>query len=357
MMITKQQYRNFLSWWLAGLLAPLPEQWLAKLRHAPDRVTVLRQNDSLLFRRYEGATLQLREERDVRLDDEPGKRNIARWLVQQADKPDLILLLPQEELLEKRVAYPSSSERKLRDILGFDMDKQTPFQNEQVYFDYVISGKDPTHERVYIDLYVVLRTVLQKQLDNLRFLDMRPIAAAPAQGKLPNIVNLIPTARQIEDGAANRQLRRLAWSALILCGIWLYAPLLRQVWMVERVAAQVAKSRTQALQTQILIDQKTTILERLAFLSNQHAEHPAFTRVLQELTRILPDDTWVRQLSIENGELQLHGESAVAASIIQIMEESPYLEQTRFRSPVTKNNRNNKDQYHISATVSGGAAR
>lgn len=351
----KQHGRDVLNWWLKGWLLLLPGRWLDKLRHVPDRVTVERQKQSLVFRRYEGAAEDLREQRTVSLDDEQEKAAVNRWLNHPEHEPDLVLLVPHDALLEKRLTYPLSSEQDLRAILGFEMDKQTPFSNDKVYFDYVITDRDAASDTLHVTLYVVLRDVLQAHRDALRFLDLRPVVATtPGAGGTPDAVNFIPAADKKANGPAGRRLTSLALVTLVLCCLSLYLPLLRHETTLERLEQQVAHSRLQAMETQALIDKKTAILQRRDFLSNQYDRHTPVVLLLQDLTRRLPDNTWISRLTINDDGIQIHGESAAAAALIELMEESDYFEQARFRSPVTKNNATGNDQFHISATVSNG---
>ena len=356
-MRVKQHSHDFLNWLLRGWLLLLPERWLDRLRHVPDMVTVEQQDNSLVFRHYEGSTRQLCEQRSVSLDDEQEKAAVNRWFNQQENAPDLVLLLPQDKQLEKRLSYPLSSEQHLRDVLGFDMDKQTPFTSDQVCFGYIITRKDAASDKLHLNLYVVLREVLQKYLDVLGFLDVRPVAATiRGEGDMPGAVNFIPPGDQKTDDPTGRRLKFLVLVTLGLLLLALYLPLLRHEPIIEQLEIQVEQSRLQAMQTQALIDQKAAILQRRDFLSDQHERHTPVILLFQDLTRRLPDNTWISRLIISDDEIQMHGESGAAAALIQVMEESDYFEQARFRSPITKNNATAKDQFHIAAKVTGGLA-
>ena len=100
-----------------------------------------------------------------------------------------------------------------------------------------------------------------------------------------------------------------------------------------------------------LENKKRTVLKRSEFLSNQAQRQIPPLHIIGDLTRRLPDNTWINRLSIRADEIQLHGESGAAAAVVQLLEESDYFEQTQFRSPVTKNNSNGKDQCHIAAKL------
>ena len=73
--------------------------------------------------------------------------------------------------------------------------------------------------------------------------------------------------------------------------------------------------------------------------------------MINELTQLLPDNTWLSRLIIRNGELQIHGESDAAISIIQLLEDSSMFNDAQFRSPLTQNSITRKDKFHVSAMI------
>ncbi len=80
------------------------------------------------------------------------------------------------------------------------------------------------------------------------------------------------------------------------------------------------------------------------------------TQLLDDMTRIIPDDTWVNRVDFSDGEIQLQGQSGAAAGLIGLIEASPTFHNARFRSPVTQIARTSQERFHLSAdTVQGPA--
>ena len=351
-MTVNPRFNDFLAWWFQGLLLLLPERWLARLRRKPDIVTVEQGGDALSFKLYDGGSGKLRKERAIAPTDKTGQAAVNRWLGRHENELDLVMLLPPDKQLKKRLAYPLSSEQELRAILSFEMDKQTPFPNEKVSFDYTVIRRDINNGRIHINLYVVLRKILEKHLDSLRFLDLKPPAATTGADELKANINFLPRSDRNLDRARALRLKQAVLLVSVLLLAALYLPLLRYGSIAEQLERQVEQSRTQALQAQTLVNRKQTILERVDFLSHQTRRHIPAVRLLQDLTLRLPDHTWIYQLVINAGEIQLQGESEAATSVIRLLEESDYFEQAQFRSPVTKNNATRKERFHVAARIS-----
>ena len=344
---------EFLTWWCKGLLMLLPERWLAWVRHTPDIVTVDQEAEVLTFKLYDGNTRKLRKERSIPRGDVAEQAAINSWLGRHENELKLILLLPQDKHLKKRLTYPMSSEKELRAVLGFEMDKQTPFTNDSVSFDYTVIRRDTINGKVHVNLYVVLRKTLKTHLDALQFLDLKPAAASTTgTDKSMEDINLIPESGRKRQDSPVRQLMLLGLLAFTLLMMSLYIPLLHYGSMAEQLDKQVEQGRIQAMQGQALVNRKQAILARVDFLSDQTRRHVPVMHLFGDLTRRLPDNTWIYQLIINKGEIQMQGESETAASVIRLIEESNYFEQVQFRSPVTKNNATRKEQFHLAARIS-----
>jgi hypothetical protein len=71
---------------------------------------------------------------------------------------------------------------------------------------------------------------------------------------------------------------------------------------------------------------------------------PASLQVVEDVTKLLPDDTWLTQLEMKttargkdaHREVVLRGESANAGRLVSLLEDSKVFEQAAPRSPTTK---------------------
>ena len=73
--------------------------------------------------------------------------------------------------------------------------------------------------------------------------------------------------------------------------------------------------------------------------------------LIDEISRILPDHTWIARLDLSDDELQIQGQSSASSSLIGIIESSPWFENARFGSPVVQIAGTETDRFHITATV------
>ncbi len=345
----KRRLRAALAWWSTGVLAALPARWATRLVTLPDTVTVSRQADKLVFSVYDGHGGELLEQRSMEPGDTAAQTGINRWLARRQRDLRLALLLPRDDILEKRLAYPLGAAPELRALLAFEVERLTPFSSEQVYFDYTIRRRDEDNGQLHVDLYLALRLNVQQKLDDLRFLALTPTVVAT--GVAERLINLLPESARGAASSAARPLALPGLLCLVLLIAALYTPLWRYDALAEQLEAQVRHNRTRALQAQAQTAEQQTALDRARFLSTRQRFPAPAMQLLLELTRTLPDHTSVQQLVLRADGLQLQGESAAAASIIGLIEASEYFEQVEFRAPLTKSGHDGKARFHVAARL------
>jgi Tfp pilus assembly protein PilN len=77
--------------------------------------------------------------------------------------------------------------------------------------------------------------------------------------------------------------------------------------------------------------------------------------VLRELTDLMPTDTWLTTLSLDQKGVELTGQAAAASALIPLLENSSRLERVEFASPVTRGRE--KEQFRIRAAWEPGGAQ
>jgi general secretion pathway protein L len=71
------------------------------------------------------------------------------------------------------------------------------------------------------------------------------------------------------------------------------------------------------------------------------------TRMLAEVTRLLPDRTWLTGFSYSDGEVRLQGYSSKAAALIAIFDASPQFTGAEFRAPLVQAQDKNIEQFDL----------
>ncbi|MCL2715551.1 MAG: PilN domain-containing protein [Alphaproteobacteria bacterium] len=89
----------------------------------------------------------------------------------------------------------------------------------------------------------------------------------------------------------------------------------------------------------------------LSLVSRRKLGTPSSVIVLETLSRLFPDSTYVTELHIEGGRIQLIGMTQDAPSLIRLLEQSSQFSQAIFFAPTTRAANETAERFHIEAHI------
>lgn len=335
------------SWWIGELTALLPEGTRMVLEERSWRVFVQLTGDELVLS-YGSADRAVEIGRYSRTGDErPDQQTI--------DSRPLVLLLPAGQFLKKTITLPAATEDNLRDVLALDMDQQTPFIADQVFFDYAVVNRSRADRTIDVEMLATPRERLQELLDAIGAFGLAPdVVTARRDSDGIYDVNLIPSGLR----RRRRPVTRRANVALIgACGLLLIAiaivPIYQKRHLISLLEPRVIEAREAAKVGLGLREEITRITDAYERLLSMKESAPMALQVINEMTRIIPDGTWISQLDMRGNEVQIQGQSPAAASLIGLIQQSAYFDNPQFRSPVTRAPQSGMERFHLSAEWTG----
>jgi general secretion pathway protein L len=273
---------------------------------------------------------------------------------------EVILCLPRDKVLVKTFSLPLATAENLREVLGFEMDRQTPFSVEQVYYDYFVAAADPKARRLDIIMLLTPRRFLDDLLEKLvaaGLLPDRATACRDADQRL-SAVNLLPESRRRRKPALTRI---FSITLAVVTGILLLStvslPLLNKHLAIRSLESRLDVASARAEVARRLRTEVDRMSAGARYLAEKKKSTQLALEVINEITRILPDDTWITRLDMDERGIQVQGQSLAAAALIPLIESSPMLDNARFRSPVTKIPRAQEERFHLSAEFSAGPSK
>ena len=337
--------------WRAALASWLPPRWQAIFGWARDRL--------LLVPDEAGFELRLDRSGDIvdlgqlplpaaDATDDP----LARLLGPQVVDLPRWLVLPAGSGLRRRMLVPAAAVDRLRDVLRFEIERQTPFEAGSVVFDALLLGRRPDGQ-ADVELIVVPRATFDAALAT-----MGPLAGTlagvdiAAAGGAPAGVNLLPADRRVRISDPSR-----AWNwALAAVALLALAAGLWQLLENRRAAAdaleQEVASRSQLarrvdLQRQQLID----AVQGAAFLDRARSGRPTNVEIMDELSRRLPDTTYLEKLAVEDNRLTLIGLSTEASALVPRLEGSPLWTSPALTGALQPDPRTHRDRFTLTADI------
>ena len=346
---------GFGHWWARELAAMLPARLRAALEHRKARpVLAFDASRATLWQPVSsGGRVSMVEVAQIPLyaDAEmvaAGGRAALAPLVRAANgaAPDVVLSLSPRNSLRKRLTLPAAIEGNLHQALAYDLDRHTPFKADELYFDAAIVDRDPSRNTIDVELAAARRAVVDPMLRHAENFGARVVAVTidPPAAATASRQNLLPDERRSDDSPWLRG-QVIIPAALLIAGV--IAALVIPLWQKRIEAIALNEQSDAARQRATASDALRTELERRIsdynFALERKYAFPGAVQVLDDVTRILPDDTWLTQLELRavrgkdgQRELTLRGESANAGRLVSLLEESKLFTQSAPRSPTTK---------------------
>jgi general secretion pathway protein L len=127
------------------------------------------------------------------------------------------------------------------------------------------------------------------------------------------------------------------------------------VWVfvgADLEASRLQVSRQMAERRVALLSGRPGVLEESATkLAQKKRESAATVIVLESLSQALPDDTYLTELRVTDGKLEITGVTREAASLIQIIEQTDQFKNATFFAPTTRAPLEVGEQFHIEAQI------
>ena len=254
--------------------------------------------------------------------------------------------------LLRRVTMPAATEENLGSVLGFEMDRLTPFRAEDVYYDHRVVARDPGAGTISVLLAVARREPVDAMLAHLRELGVSVQGVAIAED--PEF-DLLPSAQRGEREKPQEKLTRqvLAGAVLVLLLAALAIPALRKRAEVHALKPVHDKAFSEAQATDKLVKELERQVADYNFLLAKKHERGPVLAYIEEVARLLPDHTWLQQLDVKNTgkarEVQINGETISSSKLIEILEQSQLLQNAAPRGTVTRGTQPGTERFVIAA--------
>ncbi len=348
-------------------LAALWRWWTGEIaRMVPERFSMLRGGTRVPIVALEGDDIVLAapaagggEERTVLAPlDEARRKEAVRALLERAGETRgrARVALARDEALVRKLTMPAATEENLRQVLAFEMDRLTPFKADEVYFDYRVLSRDAVAGQILVQLAVARREVVDARIQALRALgaNVRGVAVRDDAGHA-EAFDLMPSEQRGEGETSRQRLaqRVLLGASLLLLAVALLYPVWRKRETFIALNPLVIKSKADAEASDAIA---RTLEKQVAdynfLLTRKHGNAPALA-FIEEISRLLPDNTWVTSLEIKPTgkvrEVQVIGETVSSSKLIEILEASSILQNATPRGTVTRGSQPGTERFMIVA--------
>jgi general secretion pathway protein L len=301
------------------------------------------------------ATLLLRRNRQetslgVFIPNTTNRRDLRAMLNGHAEDRVILLRLPPGARLEKQLVLPIVAERELRRVIGYEINRVTPFEVGDVFWTWTVTKHDRPRGRLHIRLSLVPKAALVPLLAALDQAGLSPTSLEATSSDSPP--DLIPLRQNTErvDGR-----RRVAIYLASVCGVLAVVavslPFLLQSLALGEVEGRIAAVQAQVEQVQALRQRVAAESASRDALADERLRVGNALEILAAVTALLPDNTFLNDLTLRQRRLTISGQSATAAKLIAGLASGPMFRNPAFAAPVTRNEVGRTDVFSIRAEV------
>jgi general secretion pathway protein L len=264
----------------------------------------------------------------------------------------LELILRSDPFLFRPLELPGRAAEFLAGVVRAQIDRLTPWSAEEAVFGWsapTAAGSD----RVVVTVAATARAKIAPYVEALSELGAQSIAVfAAAQGAAP-----IKVLEHEHSGALDvRRIRQGLVAILLTAAVLAVASVgagfvvggdlaARQNELARKITERRAAIRSGADTNADTAGGAERLLER-----RKHA-NPSTVIVVEALSQILPDHTYVTELRIEADKLRLIGVTQDAPSLIRLIEQSAHFTRATFFAPTTRSPSDPGERFHIEARI------
>ena len=239
------------------------------------------------------------------------------------------------ELAARGVAtLPATPPARIREIAGYQIERLTPFNSDDVHHDCQALPSIPGADFQKVELAVAPKHLLDPVLESLARAGFSTDRVTVAGAMTP--LNLLHAQERDRARAPARLNLALGMVATMMIGTLAGLPYYNNHVLIGTLSAEVERLQTLARVEARLADRIRTIRDEAdAVAAAKHRQRPVIL-ILDDLTRTLPDGTWLEHLEIDGGTIKLSVHTPDAGMTVRLLEDAPEFRNARLLTAVRR---------------------
>lgn len=349
------EIKPFLRWWARELAFLVPIK-IRQFFHTPQTAIIVRSKGEQFELSYEINGEQKYLATVVR--DISKAQAVKNLLAGERFKNAVFVLrLSNADALSKTVNLPLAAQANVTQVVSYELDRYSPFKAEQVYFATRIERVDTEAAQLAVQLLLTPKKHLESLYNDCKNLGITPsvVDVEDSPNDLQNLhsaYNLLPQNLQLKVKNTSRWIIGTLFISLILLG---FSSLILPVWLeyqaVEELENKISKIDKEVKAIKNLQAEMDSLREETQLLINEKTAAPPIIVILNEISALMQDDSWLSYLQYSDGQIQLQGESKAASNLLADLEASDYFAKVNFASPVTQDKASGLERFQITAEI------
>lgn len=262
------------------------------------------------------------------------------------------IVLRADRFLFRPLELPRRATEFLDGIVRAQIDRLTPWNPSEAVFSWA-PPTDAPNDRIELTIAATARALVTPYVQAIADLGVASVAVltVPADGA-PHSAPIKVFEQRARGMFEIDRIRRTLVALFVASGLAAGAAMgysalaLDSLDAEQQALSQKIAARRTALRT---TSELTVSAQRM--LERRKQSTPANVIVLEALSQILPDHTFVTELRIEVDKLQIVGVTRDAAALIALIEQSPHFTRATFYAATTRTPGEPGERFHIEAHI------
>jgi general secretion pathway protein L len=260
------------------------------------------------------------------------------------------LVLQPSHFLFRPLELPQRASEFLAGIVRAHIDRLTPWSAADAAFGWSAPGENESG-RIVVMVAATAREFVTRVAQAIADLDVDSITMSTVLEE-PDVASITVFSQRIRGIIEIHRLRRVLLVVLIASSLVAVSAI-----ALDAILGGYLEARQDNLAGRIA-ERKNTILasrdtgtSALGALAQRKRLVPSSVIVLEALSQILPDHTYVTELRIEGSRMQIVGLTQDAPSLIRLIEQSSHFSRATFFAPTTRSPSETGERFHIEAQI------
>lgn len=335
---------------IAGDLADFGNWWLSETMDTLPVVSRQRRNRADYQIRIGGGAVcvgRLATGETVELSLDGLGQNLRRLIKKSRTKPRIELILEAGRFLERPLSAFRLPKGRAGEMAAIDIQSATPLDPADVIILFASNVQELPGQRYF----VVKRQVLEPLIKAVEGVpaNVASIALQTEHG----LLEMEPDSYRHLMSRAKRNafMRKAAIAALATCLVGTAATFAHAQWRYARGAQQldtaIESLDADVKEVRALSERRKEQIQQIASVREQKQQAVPVIKIWEELSRVIPDDAWASDLSINGGKIRVTGFSQSAAGLIAALDASPLFRGPTFSAPVVKSPEMDRERFTI----------
>lgn len=264
-----------------------------------------------------------------------------------------IMLSPQR-VMARELDFPKQAADFLDGMMRSQIDRLTPWTANDVAFGWSLLA-DTANDRINVALVATSKDKIQPLTQLASSLGASSVGVFTLFSVSEGAPLRIKLSEKSLQGSIGRafSVPAVLRVTLLATGAASAVALLASIYLGDALDSEQQELQRQISQRRaaLRLNSSSTGGAGIGLLVKRKQETPASVMVLEAISKVLPDTTYVTELRIEGDKVQIVGLTQDAPSLIRLMEQSPQFTHATFFAPTTRAQNDPGERFHIEAHI------